>query len=34
MFQTLPLSELPPEHALNQARLKKREQETLTQDDF
>lgn len=34
MFQTLPLSELPPEHALNQAWLKKREHEHLTQDDF
>lgn len=34
MFQTLPLSELSPEHPINQAWLKKREHEQLTQDDF
>lgn len=34
MFQTLPLSELSPEHPINQAWLKKREHESLTQDDL
>lgn len=34
MFQTLPLSELPPENRINQAWLYKRENEILTQDDF
>lgn len=34
MFQTLPLSELTPDHPINQARAKKRENETLTQDDL
>lgn len=34
MLQTLPLSELNPENPINQAWLKKRENETLNQDDF
>lgn len=34
MFQTLPLSELPKESPINQARAKKRENEVLTEDDF
>ena len=34
MFQTLPLSELAPDHPINQARAKKRENEMLTQDDL
>ena len=34
MLQTLPLSELSSEHPINQAWLKKRENEILTQDDF